>query len=68
MVDLCYPSLMSDQTDPDHFSDEETERRVKDALRRALNTPPQHRPSAKIEKPKKRPSTKDRINRAKSRS
>jgi hypothetical protein len=56
------------QSDPEQFSDEETEQRVKDALRRALNTPPQHKPSPKAAKAKERPATKGRVHRAKSRS
>jgi hypothetical protein len=59
---------MSDQESDDQYSDEETERRVKDALRRALNTPPQHRPSTRAPKPKERPAQKGRVHRAKSRS
>jgi hypothetical protein len=58
---------MSDQEgDDDKFSAEATERRVKDALRRALNTPPQHKPSPKAAKTKERPTTKARVHRAKS--
>ena len=35
----CYLGLMDAKAD-DQYSDEETERRMRDALRRALTTPP----------------------------
>jgi hypothetical protein len=51
---------MSAPKSDDAFSDEETERRVKDALRRALSTPARHKPSAKAAKPKERLASKAR--------
>jgi hypothetical protein len=44
----------------DTYSDEETERRVNDALRRALNTPPHHKPAKTIKPKDSRAATKDR--------
>jgi hypothetical protein len=50
----------------DTYSDEETEQRVKDALRRALSTPPHHK-TAKATKLKQRPASKGRMHKGKSR-
>jgi hypothetical protein len=36
----CYACHMSDRGNDDQYSDEETERRATEALRRALTTPP----------------------------
>jgi hypothetical protein len=60
---------MTDSRDDDQYSPEETARRMKRALQRALNMPPQpHGPNPKTPptpKPKERPASKGRVHKGK---
>jgi hypothetical protein len=60
------------QPDDDQYSPEETARRMKRALERALNIPPQphgrNPQTPPTPKPKERPASKGRVHKGKSRS
>lgn len=47
------------ENSPDTYSDEEAQRRADEALRRALNTPPQPKPSRKSSAGNGKPLTED---------
>jgi hypothetical protein len=58
-------------TSRDTFSDEETERRREDALKRMLSTPPKQHAEMKIGKAKpakERPSSKGRVHKGRTRA